>query len=195
MSEILNPNTGLPQNNGVPQMPAPTGFRQWDYKQFLNKNIVGYDAEVPPFDKPPSDPKDYAIYRQHYEGMMQEITQGQGTLKVTVNCEYQDEKGFLIRMRKPRDDHFGSSAGLMYACDHIIAQDPVNPEDVYCVPFMRDGFEGYHLCKTCWRLLEQRKLDISIGVMGKCGLCIAEAVARVMQKDPARFHDLRYKKC
>ncbi len=185
----------IPGQTPEPQKPsAANPFKVWDYKEFLGQNIVGDGAEVPPFNEPPSDPKDYAIYRKHYENLMAEITQGQGTLKITVKCETRAENGEIVRMKEPKQEHFGSDKGLAYACDHIIAHDPVHPEDVHCFPFKSGGAEGYYICGTCYKLMMRCRFNIGISCLGKCGLCLAEAITNIMMIDPGKLIDHRFKR-
>jgi hypothetical protein len=162
----------------------------WDYRDWLGgKNIVKQDKEKCPFDAPPKDAKDYQVYRQFHENTMMEIMDGDGFLAMSANC-WQVLPDFKIKMLTiPKNGHKG--APIAFACPHVIICDPVNPEDVYFTPFVRDGLYGFYLCKTCNYLLERKKLNIGTATGPRCSKCVEEAVLKTMEKDPTKYHDLR----
>lgn len=171
-------------------MPEAANNKVWDYKGFFGQNFTqdGEAGEV--FDKPPKDPKDYAIYRQYHEDQMMMVTQGFGRFYVTMNCWDVQPNGKVIQLKKPKPGHEG--AAIAISCPHVLIHDPVNPEDVYFTPYKRElSSLGYYLCKTCFFLLEKKKLDLGDATGPKCGKCIEEAVFKLMTKDPGKYHDLR----
>lgn len=159
-----------------------------DYSHFLGKNIVGDGAAKCPFDRPPNNAQDYKVYRQFYEDQMQEITNGQAVIKISVNCEGKDAKLRPIRMRKQKPEHFGCH--WVFACHHVIHQDPENPEGVTFVPFMRDGQQGFYVCATCLKMFEHYKLNMD-SICAKCSQCVLESVEQILLKKPDRVRDYR----
>ena len=161
------------------------------YKHLIGRDIVTENDPNCPFKKPPKDPKDYRIYRAYYENIYNQITDGasQGFIKLSVNCETKDAKLRPMRLRKQKPEHFGCS--FVFACNHVIHQDPENPEGVTFVPFSRGSPTGFYLCGTCLRLYEGYKLDME-SVKGKCALCVLDSVQEIIKKKPDRFKDLRF---
>ncbi len=175
------------------------------YKNFLGREIVQEDnLSTPPEIREIGknittarerngrvDSKDYAIYRNYYEGVMSQILWENNPdnpnpiLKLTVACEGKDEKLRPIRLRKQKPEHYGCS--LVYACHHCIHQDPVNPEGITFVPFKRNATAGFYVCKTCLKLFDNYKLDLDYSVCGKCSLCFFESVQQILKVKPDRF--------
>ena len=179
--------------------------KDFDYRPMLGSNILpGMDSPIDraletsinPYGAPPKNDKDYRAYRGYYEGVMDKMRQMQGMqtdegfIKFSASCEWKDDKLNPIHGRgKMRDDHKGCD--FVFGCFHIIHTDPVNPEQVYYVPFNRVSPNGYYLCKTCYRLLERYKLNIWREVCVKCSKCIGEAMTERVNKNPELFIDLR----
>lgn len=158
------------------------------YKHFLGRDIVTENDPNAPFKTVPKDRKDYAIYRQYYENIMQEVCGDDAIIKLTVACEGKDEKLRPIKMRTQKPEHYGCS--FVFACHHVIHQDPVNPEGVTFVPFVRNSTTGFYLCGTCLKLFDNYKLDMN-SVCGKCALCVLESVQKILEVKPDRFRDRR----
>lgn len=167
-----------------------------DYSGFFGRNIISQESEDKcPFKEMPKDAKDYAVYRKYWESEI-ESTIGNlnsGIMKCSAKCEAKDPKtGNVIRCDPAKEGHMG--AGFVGACNHIIVQDPVNPEGVYYVPYIFGDANGYFVCATCFKLMEQKKFDHSEDVKAKCVLCISEAIEGIIRLKPDRFIDLRGKK-
>ena len=169
-----------------------------DYSGFFGRNLIDDAAEAnAPFRTPPKDAKDYAIYRGYWEGEIQKTvgqlngcTPDQGLFKASAQCEAVNPKtGNVVKCQPPKEGHMG--AGFVAACNHIIVQDPVNPEGAHFLPYQRGGADGYFVCSTCFKLMEQRKFDLSEQVMCKCVKCILEALTEIKMKRPDRFFDHR----
>jgi hypothetical protein len=86
------------------------------------------------------------------------------------------------------EHHFGSDVTL--ACDHVLMQDPHNPEGVFFLPLRRGFDAGYYLCKTCWGLMQKRKFNPAISVKGKCSKCVGECLERIEHVHPDRLVNL-----
>ena len=160
------------------------------YKNLIGRDIVTENDPNAPFKKPPKDPKDYAVYKSYYENIYDEITDGgsQGFIKLSINCEGKDAKLRPIRMRTQKSEHFGCS--FVFACDHVIHQDPDNPEGVTFIPFSRGGNTGYYVCGTCRKLHDTYRLDFET-IHAKCALCVLESVQEIIKRKPDRILDLR----
>ena len=78
---------------------------------------------------------------------------------------------------------------MVFACDHVIHQDPESPEGVWFIPLTRDGLTGYFLCKTCWRLKQKFKFDMD-NIHVKCSACVLETIERIERSHPDRLHNL-----
>ncbi len=164
-----------------------------DYTNFIGQNIVTENDPNAPFKKPPKDPKDYAVYKSYYMNKYDEITNygSMGIMKISVRCEGKDEKLRPIRLKAQKPEHFGCS--FVFACDHVIHQDPDNPEGVTFIPFMRGGNTGYYVCGTCRKLHDTYRFDME-SIHGKCALCVLESVKQIALRKPDRLIDLRYVK-
>jgi hypothetical protein len=134
------------------------------YKHFLGRDIVTDNDPNAPFKTVPKDRKDYKIYRQYYENLMQEVCGDDAIIKLTIACEGKDEKLRPVKMRKQKPEHYGCS--FVFACHHCIHQDPVNPEGI------------------------SYKLDMN-SVCGKCALCLLDSVQSILKVKPDRFRDRR----
>lgn len=179
-------------NNGNPADQSQNWYGQvQDYRDWLGHNIVEPDGteEACPFDKPPKDAKDFAIYRQYHEEKMMQMMGGNGFFTVTARCWEVTKNGKARQLNFPKPGHKG--APLAISCPHVIVCDPVHPEDVFFTPFERDGRLGYYLCKTCFNLLEKKRLNIDTQTGLRCGACIEEEIIKMMSIDPAKYHDLR----
>jgi hypothetical protein len=166
------------------------------YKNSSYKAMLGGEV-VPPVDegsdpwggKVPNDKKDYAVYQQFWLDQWYNMTKGSGILKVSSTCEDFDEKGNPRALRRVKKEHIGNS--IIFACNHVIWNDPINPWPVVCIPFRRGEPFCFFLCKTCYRLFEEKRLKLYDNINFKCGCCVAEAVTKLKQKDPSRFQDFR----
>lgn len=183
-----------------------------DYRNILGHNLVGgvdvtgkelgdsiskqINSEVNPFAGPPSSEKDYRMYRTHYEQVMAKAQQMQGLqtdegfIKFSAGCSFRDAKGQPIRAgAKKIEEHKGCDFAM--ACFHVNVYDYVHPEPVYFIPFGKVDVEGYFLCKTCYNLLEKKRLNIWISVLVQCGLCIGQSLTYRIERNPELYVDLR----
>lgn len=173
--------------NDVNSGKVPWMGHNLDYTDFLGGNIV--DNEASPFDTPPKNDKDYAIYRQFHEEQATQLCRGEGRFYLSCKCWEVLANGKARQLPFPKNGHKG--APIAISCPHVIVHDPVHPEDVWFTPFKRYEKLGYYLCKTCYSLLERKRINIGTGTLIVCSACIEEQVLSMMTVDPTKYHDLR----
>jgi hypothetical protein len=166
------------------------------YEGFFGRDIISQDSlERAPMKEMPRDKKDYKVYRQYWESEI-ESTLGilnSGIIKVSANCEGVDPKtGKLHKITPSKEGHMG--CGFLAADNYIMQQDPINPEGAVFVPYSMNSANGYFLCMTHYKLLEDGKLDVGAVVAAKCARCLLEALQNIRNLKPDRFLDLRLKK-
>lgn len=157
-----------------------------NFDDLIGGNIITDEMLAPFGGKMPKDPKDYRMFRAAVEETMAEITgaQNMGVFKFVPNCEgLVDGKPRQIKPFKP--EHAGAS--FVYACDHVIFQDPVNPEGVVFIVLKVGSGHGYFLCKTCANLMQRHRLPCHLAIKMKCAKCVGEALDRIREKFPDRI--------
>lgn len=168
------------------------GQQNTDYSGYIGRNILPMpgDKSDPFGGEVPDDRQGYAAYRQHYEGLMEDTMGGMSFMQMSVSCEDREENGTPIYMRgRKHPAHEG--CGIVWACNHVIHQDPVNPEGVNFIPFKRNGAAGFYLCRTCAALWEGRargKRKMSADeIKVKCAKCVLESVLKIAETHPDRL--------
>ena len=163
-------------------------YANTDYGKFLGRPMPSPGDKDDPFDGViPSDAKGYRVFQDYYEKQMMQVLGGQGILKMTADCEDRGPHDQPRLLRRPKKEHFG--ANIVFACDHVIHQDPVNPEGVWFFPLSKDGTVGYWLCRTCWKLKQAFKFDLN-NIHIKCSACVLESIQRIHDRHPDRLHNL-----
>lgn len=161
-------------------------------KPFTGHNILpmgGETEEQDPFcGEIPQDTQGYTAYRRFFEKKMDDCIGGAKTMSVHANCEIVTPEGRLKGLHHQKPEHMG--AGIVMACNHIITQDPENPEGLKFYPLSRGKSCGFYLCKTCMRLEEKHRLDFMKYVSMKCSKCVLEAVMKICENHPDRFINL-----
>lgn len=182
-------------------------YENASYKHFFGHDPMEELVQSDPFKGvPPTDPRDYRIYRSHYEDGYYKMMLGLPIddkdtildpetglpirIKVSGSCEWMDEHDNPVALRKCKKDHLGND--MMWACPHVIFADPVNPEGVVCIPFQKDLLFCYFLCKTCFKLMQNCRLRYDQALSPKCGVCMKEAIDKLKLRHPDRFKDLRF---
>ncbi len=164
-----------------------------DLSPFIGKNILPMpgDKQDPFGGEIPNDRQGYAEYRSHYEGIMDEVVQndmhGMGKMIMTVNCEDTTASGQMRRMSGKKPEHEGCS--IVFACNHVIHQDPVNPDGIEFVPVTRGGAGGFYLCPICSKSLERKRLNFD-DIKIKCSACVLDTVMRISSQRPDRLKNL-----
>lgn len=165
---------------------------QMNLKPFTGHNILpmgGETEEEDPFcGEVPQDSAGYTAYRRFFEKKMDNLIGGAKTMSLHANCEYMDDRGRLVGMHSQKPGHEGS--GIVIACNHVVCQDPYNPEGIKYYPLSRGGAAGFYLCRTCMRLEERKKLNFEYGVSMKCAKCILEVVLKIHETHPDRLVNL-----
>ena len=157
----------------------------WDYSNALHANAD--QARDPWGGKVPTDAKEYAAFRRYHENTMLEMMGGTGALTLSATCEGRDAKGRPKVLHVPKAGHFG--CGIAMACDHVIHQDPENPEGIWFVPLIKNTATGYWLCRACFRAFQAYHFNLD-HVRGKCAKCVVESIEKVQALHPDRIHDL-----
>ncbi len=150
----------------------------------------GESAEDDPFcGEVPDDRQGYAAYRTFHEQKMNQLIGGGKSMSLHASCAVQLPNGREGCMKGNRQDHAG--AGIVIACNHVIYQDPENPEGGRFYPLYRGEGSGFFLCKTCMKLEERHKLNFDYGVSMKCAKCVLEGIMRVTERFPDRWINLQ----
>ena len=176
----------------APDKQAP---QNWDYSEFLRGQVD--DAKIAaakkndPFcGETPTIGKDYRAYQKYWEGEFHEALGNAIRLKWNSCCETVSN-GQRIVLPGRKKNHIGSN--VILACDHLLPQDPENPDGVYFFPLERGGTAGYYVCPPCFRAIERHKYNFGREIKMKCALCIGEFVSAVSTAFPDRLITLRDK--
>lgn len=168
------------------------GQQQQDFSRYAGGTIGnilpvgGETEEQDPFHgEVPNDSAGYAAYKRFYEGKMERMMKQQGFMQLGMNCE-DIATGKALHHQLP--DHAGSN--IVIACNHVIHQDPHNPEGVKFLPFHRGAGGGLYLCMTCMRLEERKKLNWDRDLNMKCAMCVLDTVMRINSTHPDRLINL-----
>lgn len=163
-----------------------------DLRKFGFPNILpqgGETEEDDPFcGEVPQDTQGYAAYRTFHERKMDTLIGGAKKMSIHASCAVQLPNGREGSMRQQRPEHMG--AGIVIACNHVIYQDPENPEGGRFYPLSRGKNGGFFLCKTCMGLEERHRLNFETGVSMKCAKCVLEGIMRVTERYPDRWINL-----
>ncbi len=136
----------------------------------------------------PTDPQGYKAYRNYHENLMDECIGGAKTLSIHYSCAFQRPNGSEGSLHHQKPEHMG--AGVVIACNHVIYQDPENPEGGRFYPLSRGKNGGFYLCKTCMRLEERHRLNFEVGVSMKCAKCVLESIMQLHATHPDRLINL-----
>ncbi len=170
----------------------PFANKHVDLRPFGMPNILpqgGETAEQDPFcGEIPDDARGYTAYRRFYEQKMDDMIGGAKTMSLHANCAIQLPSGREGSMREQKPEHMG--AGIVMACNHVIYQDPHNPEGIKFYPLSRGRAAGFYLCKSCMRLEERHRLDFGTAISMKCAKCVLEAVMKLHEQHPDRLINL-----
>lgn len=170
----------------------PFENKHLNLKPFIGKNILpqgGESAEDDPFcGEVPNDAQGYTAYRRFYENKMDQMIGGMKSMSLHANCAFQKPNGAEGSLRQQKPEHMG--AGIVMACNHVIYQDPHNPEGIKFYPLHRGQAVGFYLCKTCMRLEERHRLDFGLYVSMKCAKCVLESVMKLHETHPDRLINL-----
>ncbi len=163
-----------------------------DLRPFIGKNILPTGGETPEQDpfcgEIPQDAAGYGAYRSFYEKKMNDMVGGMKTMSLHMNCAFQRPNGTEGSLHHVKHEHMG--AGIVMACNHVIYQDPDNPEGIKFYPLHRGEAVGFYLCKTCMRLEEKHRLDFEKYVSMKCAKCVLESVMKLHERFPDRLINL-----
>ncbi len=171
------------------------GQKQMDISKWAGgKNILpmgGETEEQDPFcGEVPNDRKGYGQYKNFFEKKMLQAVGDSMTISAHANCEIWDEKGRPLALHSQVDEH--RDAGIVVACAHVIYQDEVNPEGVYFRPLSRGFSTGVYLCKTCFKLELNRKLNYNLHLHMKCSKCVGDSIERIAAVHPDRIINLAH---
>lgn len=171
-----------------PQQPQ----QSMDLRKLGFPNILpmgGESEEDDPFcGEVPQDTPGYAAYRTHHERKMEQMIGGAKSMSLHANCSFQYPNGHEGSLHHQKPEHMG--AGIVIACNHVIYQDPHNPEGGRFYPLSRGKNGGFYLCKTCMKLEERHRLNLDYGISMKCAKCVLEGIMRVMAEHPDRWVNL-----
>ncbi len=169
----------------------PFAGKHVDLRKFGMPNVLPQDdgSVYDPFaGEIPNDANGYRAYRSYYEQQMDELVGGMKTMSLHANCAYQRPNGSEGSLHHQKPEHMG--AGIVMACNHVIYQDPCNPEGVKFYPLSRGRCAGFYLCKICMRLEERHRLDFGTQVSMKCAKCVLESVMKLHETHPDRLINL-----
>ncbi len=158
-------------------------YKGMNLRPFTGHNVLpmgGETEEEDPFcGQVPQDAVGYTAYRRFFEKKMDVLIGGAKTMSAHANCEEIDESGRHKALHHQKPDHMGAS--IVFACNHVIGQDPTNPEGVKFFPLVRGKNAGFFLCKTCMRLEERHKLNFER---------VFEAILKINATHPDRLINL-----
>ncbi len=176
----------------TPRDVNPFAGKNMNLMPFIGQNILPMGGETPEQDpfcgEVPNDAQGYRAYRNFYESKMNAMLGGAKTMSIHINCSYMRPSGMEGSLHHNKPEHSGS--GIVIACNHVIFQDPHNPEGVKFYPLARGSSAGYYLCKTCMRAEERHKLNYD-RLSAKCSKCVLESLMSLTERFPDRFINLK----
>lgn len=159
--------------------------REWDYKQSLGFNPLPDETDPEFQGEIPKDAKGYASYRKKAEQNIEDHLGISTVMRVSYNCEGRLPNDQPIRMPGQSKEHTGCAP--VFACNHVIHNDPENPHFIHFVPLNKETTLGYYLCDYCYKSMTNHKLIIGREVSGKCSRCVLDALMKQEQKKPGRM--------
>ncbi len=170
--------------------------KPWEYQHFLKGHIderkLDRSKREDPFSgETPTIGKDYRAYQKYWEGSLHEALGEHAILKLTVSCEAVDEQGHVFTLKGQKKNHVGSS--FVFACKHILIQDPKRPDGVFFWPIDKHSTRGYYVCPACFRAIERHKYNFGVEILPHCALCVGECLSEINLHAPDKVISLRYK--